>query len=273
LNDSGAIVRSEFVAILQVIVKHFVDAEPVDPLDPFEPVTVKENVDDFSNRRLVGDEETLVLGLGHEDRVVDSDEASLSHLKSESAIAPRVTRFQLGRSGVIVQNQSSRFFVFRGAGRSRCVVRLNSDFHGQVKEFRVSVSHLVLAQEHPDHFGRRCSVADAQRFVLDVGSETSGVDFDWRHFRIEVGQIQAGEARGPRGHGERLIGTRVERRSSEVRRILIEEEVAAVDRLAVGRSVLVQVVVVKLARQVATGPSGLVVGSGLAMFQHVVTLV
>jgi hypothetical protein len=28
-----------------------------------------------------------------------------------------------------------------------------------------------------------------------------------------------------------------------------------------------------LARQVATGPSGLVVGSGLAMFQHVVTLV
>ena len=269
LHNSRTVVGMKLLAVLEVVVDHLDDAEPVDPLDPLQAVAVEQDVDHFTHCRLVRDEQTLVLRLSHQDRVVDSNQATLAHLEREPAIAPRVARLEFGWPGVVIQNQGSGVFGFGPSGGQ--VVRLDPDLHGQVEELRIPVPHLVLAEQHPDDLGGCCPVADAESFVLDVGSKAASVDLDRGHLRVEVGQVEAGEARGPRGHRERLVGARVERGPSKVGRLLTDEKVlSAAHRLTVrlARVVQVVVVVVQVAREVATRPPGLVVGSGLAMFQH-----
>ena len=67
------------------------------------------------------------------------------------------------------------------------------------------MSHLVFAEQHPDHLRRGRPVADAQRLVLNVRPEAARVDLDRRHPGIEVGQVEAGKTRGSGVHRQRLI--------------------------------------------------------------------
>ena len=71
-------------------------------------VAVEEDPDNVLHGRLVADQEALVLALGHEDAVVDPDQAALLHLQRELAFAPRVARGQLRGPGVVVEDKSSR---------------------------------------------------------------------------------------------------------------------------------------------------------------------
>ncbi len=104
MDKCRTIIRSEFLRVLRVVVVDLDNAEPVNSFNTFEAVAVEEDVDDLTHGCLVRDQQTLVLGLGHEDGVVNSNKTSFPHLQGESAITPRITRLQLCRSGVIVEN-------------------------------------------------------------------------------------------------------------------------------------------------------------------------
>ena len=67
------------------------------------------------------------------------------------------------------------------------------------------MTHLVLAQKHPNHFRRGCSVADAQSLVLDVRSQAASIDLDRGHLGVQVGEVEAGKTRGSGVHRQRLI--------------------------------------------------------------------
>lgn len=84
-------------------------------------VAVEEDPDNVLHGRLVADQEALVLALGHEDAVVDPDQAALLHLQRELALAPRVARGQFSRSSVLIQNQGS------------CHCFTDHNFHAEIK--------------------------------------------------------------------------------------------------------------------------------------------
>ena len=84
-------------------------------------VAVEEDPDNVLHGGLVADQEALVLALGHEDAVVDPDQAALLHLQRELALAPRVARGQFSRSSVLIQNQGS------------CHCFTDHNFHAEIK--------------------------------------------------------------------------------------------------------------------------------------------
>ena len=59
------------------------------------------------------------------------------------------------------------------------------DLHGEIIEIRVSMLHFELLQEHHDDLLRRSRSVDAQRFILDVGTEHSSVNFH-HHLEEEI---------------------------------------------------------------------------------------
>ena len=63
-----------------LILMHFTEDVSVNTFDTFESVTMKQNGDDLTHRGLLGNEQTLVLGFGHQDGIVDSNQATASHL-------------------------------------------------------------------------------------------------------------------------------------------------------------------------------------------------
>ena len=76
-----------------------VNAVPGRVLDPLEAVTPEEDGDDLVDGGVLGDQEALVLGTGHQDAVVDADQTALPHLEGELALAPGVTGLELGGPG------------------------------------------------------------------------------------------------------------------------------------------------------------------------------
>ena len=61
LDKCRAIIRSEFLRVLQVIVIDLNNTEAIDAFNSFEAVAMEEDVDDFTHGRLVRDEQALVL--------------------------------------------------------------------------------------------------------------------------------------------------------------------------------------------------------------------
>ena len=102
------------------------------------PVTMKQDPHHVLHGGLLADQEALVLTLRHQDAVVHPHQAPLLHLQGELAVAPGITRGELSRSGVIVEDE--------GAGH--CLA--DHHVHAQVEELGIPVLHLVLAKQLPD---------------------------------------------------------------------------------------------------------------------------
>ena len=116
-----------------------------------------------------GDKQALVLGLVHEDTVVDSHQAALLHLQRKLAFSPGVAQGQLRGPGVLVKHKGA-------ADRTSALV--DDNIHGKVEQFGVAVLHLKLGKKLPDDFAGTGVLRHAQRLVLDVGSQTGGKYLD-----------------------------------------------------------------------------------------------
>ena len=129
-----------------------------------QPVAVEQDHDHLLHRGLLADEQALVLALLHQHAVMDLHQPALPLLQSEPALPPRVAQLQLRRLRVFIEHQSL-------LGQAVPARFLDHHLEGEVEELWVSVFHLELGQQLPDHCLCRGGMPDRQGLVFNVSPE------------------------------------------------------------------------------------------------------
>lgn len=93
-----------------------------------------------------------------------------------------------------------RLFIQGQRALQRDPSSFDIDVHGQVEELRITMSHLILAQQKPDQFFGRGLRAKTQSLVFDIGSQALGIHFDgYSGIAIETGSATRMTKTGQRG--------------------------------------------------------------------------
>ena len=128
----------------------------------------------------------------HQDAVVHPHQAALPHLEAELALAPGVTRPQLRRPRVLVQDHRP---LDGNPGL------LHGYVHGQIEELGVPVLHPALGEQHEDELTAGHVLGHDHGLVLDVRGQALGVHLEGDPHPGPLTAGVRGGAGGVRDHG------------------------------------------------------------------------
>ena len=77
--------------LIKLTLTLLVDTVALHLLNPLQVVAMEQDPDHIGNSCVLSNQEALVLGLSHEDTVMDADQATLPHLEGELALSPWMT--------------------------------------------------------------------------------------------------------------------------------------------------------------------------------------